>query len=109
MVSIMPRAAGSTWCLVLPIVLVALFGGCALGPSPMAAPPEPSVPVARELEKTSLPRYVIEPPDILLIDALRVVPKDPFRIEPLDILYIDVAGTFLEAPIRGPYPVEPGG
>jgi polysaccharide export outer membrane protein len=75
----------------------------------MATPLEPSVPVARELEKTSLPRYVIEPPDILLIDALRVVPKAPFRIEPLDILYIDVAGTFLEAPIRGPYPVEPGG
>ena len=67
------------------------------------------MPVAHELEKVSLPRYVIEPPDILLIDALRVVPKSPFRIEPLDILYIDVTGAFLEAPIEGPYPVEPGG
>jgi polysaccharide export outer membrane protein len=65
--------------------------------------------VARELEKVSLPRYVIEPPDILLIDALRIIPKDPFRIEPLDILYIDVEGTLPDATIRGPYPVEPGG
>ncbi|MEX2141403.1 MAG: polysaccharide biosynthesis/export family protein [Pirellulales bacterium] len=70
---------------------------------------EPSVPVARELEKVSLPRYVIEPPDILLIDALRVIPKDPFRIEPLDVLYIEVEGAYEESPIRGPYAVEPGG
>ena len=67
------------------------------------------MPVARELEKVSLPRYVIQPPDILLIDALRVVPKDPFRIEPLDILYIEVEGAYPDAPIRGPYAVEPGG
>jgi polysaccharide export outer membrane protein len=83
--------------------------GCALGPTAPPVIPEPAVPVARELEKVSLPLYVIEPPDILLIDALRVVPKDPFRIEPLDILYIDVEGTFTDAPIEGPYPVEPGG
>jgi polysaccharide export outer membrane protein len=84
-------------------------GGCALGPTAPPAMPEPPVAVARELEKVSLPRYVIEPPDILLIDALRVVPKDPFRIEPLDILYVEAEGTFPDAPIRGPYPVEPGG
>jgi polysaccharide export outer membrane protein len=72
-------------------------------------PSEPAVPVARELDLVSLPRYVIEPPDILLIDALRVVPKDPFRIEPLDILFLEVEGTQPDAPIRGPYAVEPGG
>ncbi len=72
-------------------------------------PAEPALPVARELEKVSLPRYVIEPPDILLVDALRVIPKDPFRIEPLDILYLDVVGAYADAPIRGPYAVEPGG
>jgi polysaccharide export outer membrane protein len=92
------------------MLLIALAaGGCALAPEARPILTEPAVPVARELEKVSLPRYVIEPPDILLIDALRVVPKSPFRIEPLDILYIDVSGTFLDAPIRGPYPVEPGG
>ncbi len=86
--------------------------GCALSPpSDHVLPPiaQPAAPVARELEKVSLPLYVIEPPDILLIDALRVIPKDPFRIQPLDVLYIEVEGTQEDAPIQGPYPVEPGG
>jgi polysaccharide biosynthesis/export protein len=83
--------------------------GCALAPTGGPMPAEPAIPVARELEKVSLPRYVIEPPDVLLVDALRVVPKDPFRIEPLDVLYLDVVGAYADAPIRGPYAVEPGG
>jgi polysaccharide export outer membrane protein len=91
------------------LVLALAVAGCAMGPNVQPAMPEPAAPVARELEKVSLPRYVIEPPDILLIDALRVIPKDPFRIEPLDILYIEVEGTHPDSPIRGPYPVEPGG
>jgi polysaccharide export outer membrane protein len=105
----MPKHTSQTCLAALAVVVALAVAGCALGPTSPSAMPEPAVPVARELEKVSLPRYVIEPPDILLIDALRVVPKDPFRIEPLDILYIDVEGTFTEAPIEGPYPVEPGG
>ena len=42
--------------------------------------PGEHTPVGRELEKVSLPPYVIEPPDILTIEALRVVPKAPYRI-----------------------------
>ena len=65
--------------------------------------------VPTELNKVSLPPYVIEPPDILLIDALRVIPKQPFLIQPLDVLQLEVDGTRLDAPIRGLYLVEPGG
>ncbi len=64
---------------------------------------------AKELAKISLPPYVIEPPDILLIDALRVVPKPPFRIQSFDTLQVIVEGTLLEQPINGLYVVEPGG
>ena len=64
---------------------------------------------AKELAKVSLPPYVIEPPDILLIDALRVVPKPPFRIQSFDTLQVIVEGTLLEQPISGLYVVEPGG
>jgi polysaccharide export outer membrane protein len=105
----MPKNTKTPWLILLASLVGA--GGCALAPTtgPATIVPEPAIPVARELEKVSLPRYVIEPPDILLIDALRVVPKDPFRIAPLDILYLDVAGTQPDAPIRGPYAVEPGG
>jgi polysaccharide biosynthesis/export protein len=97
---------------VLRLILVAAaagLAGCAAVPQAGGVGGDYPAPVARELDKVSLPRYVIEPPDILLIDALRVVPKSPFRIEPLDILYLDVVGTPVDSPIRGPYAVEPGG
>jgi hypothetical protein len=42
---------------------------------------------------------VIEPPDILLIFALKVVPKPPHRIEPFDGLIIRVLGTYSDQPI----------
>lgn len=65
--------------------------------------------VPTELDKVSLPTYVIEPPDILLIDAVKVVPKAPYHIEPLDVLQIIVEGTPPEQPIVGLYRVEVNG
>jgi polysaccharide export outer membrane protein len=47
----------------------------------------PPAPVPKEFAKASLPAYTIEPPDILLIDAVRVIPRNP-RIEPLDAVLI---------------------
>ena len=70
---------------------------------------DPALMPAKELAKVSLPPYVIEPPDILLIDALRIVPKPPFRIQSFDSLQVIVEGTLLEQPINGIYVVEPGG
>ena len=58
-------------------------------------------PVPRELSKTVLPMYVIEPPDILLIEAIHVVPRPPYHLRTLDTLAIEVAGTPSEAPISG--------
>jgi polysaccharide export outer membrane protein len=72
-------------------------------------PPDPSRMPAKELAKITLPAYVIEPPDILLIDALRVVPKPPFKVQSFDTLQVIVEGTLLEQPINGLYVVEPGG
>jgi polysaccharide export outer membrane protein len=43
------------------------------------------------------------------VDALRVVPKPPFRIQSFDTLQVIVEGTLLEQPINGLYVVEPGG
>lgn len=71
------------------------------------APFERSAPT--EKDKTSLPTYVIEPPDTLLIDAVKLVPKPPYKIEPLDVLQVLVVGTLQEQPITGQYPIDPGG
>jgi protein involved in polysaccharide export with SLBB domain len=63
----------------------------------------------RELNKYNLPEYVIEPPDVLLIDALRVVPLPPYRAAPLDSLLIQVPNAFPTDPIAGLYVIDPAG
>jgi hypothetical protein len=58
---------------------------------------------------TTLPPYVIEPPDILIIRATNIVPKPPYRVQPLDALYIQASETLPDSPIRGAYGIEPDG
>ena len=66
-------------------------------------------PVPVEKNMMSLPEYVVEAPDILTIDALKVVAKPPYKIEPLDILQVTASGTRPEQPISGNYSVDPSG
>ena len=95
------------------LVAIGLSTGCRnwLGTRPVPARAVGAQPtyVPVELNKVSLPPYTIEPPDILLIDALRIIPKSPFQIQPLDVLQVEVEGTGVGAEIRGLYLVEPGG
>ncbi len=79
-----------------------MLGGC-------AAPPAPPLPTPHELALLQHPPYVIEPPDILLIDAIRVVPRPPYRIEPLDSIAIQVFNLPAEEPISGLFQVSPEG
>jgi polysaccharide export outer membrane protein len=71
--------------------------------------PSPNVEVPRELRTVSLPPYVIEPPDILLIDTLRTIPKPPYKVEPLDILLIQATDVLPASPVAGNYGVDPNG
>ncbi len=57
----------------------------------------------------SHPPYVIEPPDVLLIDTIRMVPRPPYTVQPLDQLLIRVAETLPNQPIDGAYTVTPDG
>jgi polysaccharide export outer membrane protein len=75
--------------------------------TPPEAPPTSTVP--RELEKVTLPRYVIEPPDILLIEGIKLVPKSPHRIETFDVLLVRVVGAFPDQPIDDQYAVDADG
>ncbi len=63
----------------------------------------------RELSKVVLPEYVIEPPDILVIEGIHIVPKPPYPLRVMDTLSIQVRGALPEAPISGIYAVDPGG
>ena len=103
---------GIAWLL---IATQAALTGCTAfmeprNPIPVTAPEAPPTsPVPRELEKVTLPRYVIEPPDILLVEGVKLVPKSPHRIETFDVLLIRVIGAFPEQPIDNSYNVDADG
>lgn len=65
--------------------------------------------VARELEMVTYPVYTVAAPDILLIDAVRVVPKSPYKIKELDIVHIFVAGAGPTEQVGGIVQVQPDG
>ena len=69
-------------------------------------PTPPAMEPPRELSKMSLPSYCVEPPDILQIEMLKLVPLPPYRVDIYDVLQIRVLGTMLDQPIDGFYLVE---
>lgn len=76
---------------------------------PIGAVPPELASMPRELSKTVMPEYVIEPPDILTIETVHAVPKSPYELKTLDVLSLRVLNALPEAPIGGIYPIEPGG
>src|SRR4051812_26816215 len=95
------RRSAAAWLALLCVWLVS--SGCC---APRCNLPADDVP--RELDKVSLETYILEPPDIILIDAIRLIPKPPYRVEPLDQLFINLSNPLTEA-VAGLYSVEPDG
>jgi len=62
-----------------------------------------------EKAKTTLPPYIVEPPDILIINTARLIPRPPYIIQPLDVLFIQATETFPNQPINGQFIVGPDG
>lgn len=95
------------------LTVILLLTGCHSVPHRDRPAPYPVPPVGgdlpRELSKTVLPTYIIEPPDILVVEAISLVPKSPYYLRPGDVLRIDVQGTLPDAPIAGDYLVQVGG
>jgi polysaccharide export outer membrane protein len=82
-------------------------GMAAYGPAHLPPPQGGRAPSEKELR--SLPPYVVEPPDILLLDAIRLVPRPPYTVSPLDVLLVRVAEPLPNQPIEGTYTVAPDG
>src|SRR6478752_7570159 len=99
----------------LAVVMFVTSGGCSAFLAPRdpypITPPEPSAqsPVPRELEMVSLPLYVIEPPDILFLQAVKIVPKPPHKLEPFDAILIRVANALSDQPIADAFFITPEG
>ncbi len=115
----------------VPCVLLS-FAGCQSlvhvhnhGPGEVLPAAGPDTP--KELSKVVLPSYRIEPPDILNIEAVRLIPRSPYtlntvdllrirvqrasidRLVPSDILVIRVLGAPSIAPIDGEFLIQPSG
>jgi polysaccharide export outer membrane protein len=63
---------------------------------------------AREMSKVSLPAYRIEPPDVISIEMLKLIPLPPYRAEIFDVLQIR-ANALPDQPIDNYYIVEAEG
>jgi polysaccharide export outer membrane protein len=70
---------------------------------------KPSGFLPRELSKVVLPPYTLEPPDVLVIDAIHIVPRTPYHLRTFDVLAIQVPGALPDQPIDGYFHVQPGG
>jgi polysaccharide export outer membrane protein len=96
--------------LVVALVICSFNGGChSIGFRAEVTTPLPPVDAPNELAKVALPSYVIEPPDVLIMDITRIVPRGAQRILPQDILMIQATNTLPDQAIAGAYPVEMDG
>jgi polysaccharide export outer membrane protein len=59
--------------------------------------------------KVCLKDYRVEPPDILMIEAVRAVPKPPYKAEALDVLFISLAVPLPNEPLTGLVNIETDG
>jgi len=87
-------------------VLAAQAPGAPVAPACAACSQQPN-----EHLKVSLPAYRVEPPDILLIDVVKLVPKAPYHIGPQDVLRIASPGVlpdqFANPGVPGYNPLNP--
>ena len=95
----------------LALLLLLTSPGCIAYPFRSNKAPRTCVPpsMPKELSKVLLPDYIIEPPDLLEIDVIRLVPKNPYRLEALDVVAVATSGVPEEESITGEYTVQPSG
>ena len=94
----------------LPILLMATSGCHMLDVYDNSLdPPVPEcVQPPREMAMRALPAYRIEPPDVIQIEVLKLMPLPPYHIENYDVLQVNVLGTLIDQPINNYFIVDEG-
>ncbi|WP_425617573.1 hypothetical protein NA78x_001254 [Anatilimnocola sp. NA78] len=84
--------------------------GCRSTGQHHAAPPAPPPPdMPRELSKVALPTYTIEPPDVLVVEAVRLVPLDQ-RLRPGDVVHVQISiPPLAELTVDAALAIQPNG
>jgi protein involved in polysaccharide export with SLBB domain len=66
-------------------------------------------PLPTELAPSAHAPHRVAAPDILLIEALRLVPRGPYKLEPMEFLQIEATDSLPGQPIKGVFIVSPEG
>jgi polysaccharide export outer membrane protein len=95
------------------LALVAAVSGCQQPfdhyTNTLQTPLPPEMQPPKEISKVALPAYTVEPPDMVSIDMLKMVPKPPYRIDVYDVLQIRSSFALPDQPINDFYIVEAEG
>ena len=78
-------------------------------PMPGGMMPPTSPPLPRELGMVAHPPHRVAPPDILHVEALRLVPKGPYKLSAMEVLQIEVTDALPRQEIKGLYMISPEG
>src|SRR5437763_16413848 len=99
------------WLLLMAVGVCPAVGCLAVHKHHQGLPPDllPPPDMPRELSKTVLPPYTVEPPDILVVEAIHIVPKSPYFLRTSDVISVNVLNALPDAPINGAIVVQPGG
>lgn len=65
--------------------------------------------VPRENSLVSTGPYIVQPPDILIIELVNPIPRPPYRFQPGDVISILVGGVPETTGINGEFGVQPDG
>lgn len=107
-----PTSSAAARVLCVCLLVVTTMSGCkTIYPGRSHKGPQPCIPevIPREQAKVTLPDYIIEPPDILRIDAISLVPKSPYQLQVFDALSISTSGLSQDELIDGQYVIQPDG
>jgi len=107
-----PSTANACLLLCVLLAVVSASSGCRLiYPGRLPDGPKPHMPMEmpREQAKVTFPDYIIEPPDILTIEAVSLVPKLPYKLHVFDVLSVNTGGLTEEETLTGNYTIQPNG
>ena len=96
----------------LVVCLLATLTGCHpfdLYSKSLQSPVPPQFEPPTEKNMVSLPDYRIEPPDVLQLETIKLVPKPPYRIEVYDVLKIRAAFALPDNPLDDYFVVDDNG
>jgi polysaccharide biosynthesis/export protein len=65
--------------------------------------------VPRELCKATIPDYIIEPPDVLTIEAVRTLPRQPYLLQSLDSMSVQIVDSAGETVYEATVSIDPSG